>query len=109
MDKPQVTNARKAGTGKSAAGIALIVVMVIVIVAAVAYALMQPGVLESLLTIVAIAAVVIVALVVIGYIVMALMAIPMYAHKGEQYQEGVDYNLDDVKPVEGKDSKDEEH
>ena len=46
-----------------------------------------------------------VALIVIGYIVMALMAIPMYAYKGEQYQEGVDYSLDDVESVEGKDSK----
>ena len=105
MDKQNVTNQRKAGTGKSAAGIALIVLMVVVIVAAIAYALMQPGVLESVVTIVAIVAVVAVALIVIGYIVMALMAIPMYAYKGEQYQEGVDYILDDVVSVEGKDSK----
>ena len=34
MDKPQVTNQRKAGTGKSAVGIAVIVLMIIVIVAA---------------------------------------------------------------------------
>lgn len=105
MDKQNVTNQRKAGTGKSAAGIALIVLMVVVIVAAIAYSLMQPGVLESVVTIVAIVAVVAVALIVIGYIVMALMAIPMYAYKGEQYQEGVDYSLDDVESVEGKDSK----
>ena len=105
MDKQNVTNQRKAGTGKSAAGIALIVLMVVVIVAAISYALMQPGVLESVVTIVAIVAVVAVALIVIGYIVMALMAIPMYAYKGEQYQEGVDYSLDDVESVEGKDSK----
>ena len=108
MDKPQVTNQRKAGTGKSAVGIAVIVLMIIVIVAAIAYALMQLGVLESLVTIVAIIAVVAVALIVIGYIAMALMALPMYAYKGEQYQEGVDYSLDDVEPVNGKDSKDEE-
>lgn len=107
MDKPQVTNQRKAGTGKSAVGIAVIILMIIVIVAAIAYALMQPGVLESLVTIVAIIAVVAVALIVIGYIAMALMALPMYAYKGEQYQEGVDYSLDDVEPVKGKDSKDE--
>ena len=49
MDKPQVTNQRKAGTGKSAVGIAVIVLMIIVIVAAIAYALMQPGVLESVI------------------------------------------------------------
>ena len=48
------------------------------------------------------------ALVIIGYVAMAIMAIPMYAYKGEQYQEGVDYNLDDVKSVEGKDDKNEE-
>lgn len=108
MDKPQVTNQRKAGTGKSAVGIAVIVLMIIVIVAAIAYVLMQPGVLESLVTIVAIIAVVAVALIVIGYIAMALMALPMYAYKGEQYQEGVDHSLDDVEPVKGKDSKDEE-
>ena len=56
----------------------------------------------------AIVAVVAVALVIIGYVAMAIMAIPMYAYKGEQYQEGVDYNLDDVKSVEGKDDKNEE-
>ncbi len=45
----------------------------IVIVAAIAYALMQPGVLESLVTIVAIIAVVAVALIVIGYIAMVVL------------------------------------
>ena len=46
--------------------------------------------------------------VIIAYIVMAIIAVPMYAYKGEQYQENVDYNLDDVKAVEGKDDKNEE-
>ena len=49
-----------------------------------------------------------VAIVIIAYIVMAIIAVPTYAYKGEQYQENVDYNLDDVKAVEGKDDKNEE-
>lgn len=108
MDKPQVDNARKAKTGKSAVGLVVIAIMIVIIIAAITYVLMQPGVLESVISIVTIVAVVAVALVIIGYVAMAIMAIPMYAYKGEQYQEGVDYNLDDVKSVEGKDDKNEE-
>ena len=38
--------------------------------------------------------------------VIALTAIPMYAYKGEQYQENVDYSLDDVKSVKESSSED---
>ena len=95
-------------TAMIAITILLLAIMIVIIIAAIAYVLMQPGVLESVINIVAIVAVVAVALVIIGYVAMAIMAIPMYAYKGEQYQEGVDYNLDDVKSVEGKDDKNEE-
>ncbi len=100
-------NLKKAGTGKSAIGMVVIAVMVVVIIAAIAYALMIPGVIEELVYIAVIAVIVIVAIIVIVYVVMMIVAIPMYALKGEQYQEGVDYDLDDVKPVKESSSEDE--
>lgn len=103
----QADNIKKAGTGKSAIGIAVIALMIVVIAVAIGYALMQPGVLESVLHIAIIAIIVIVAIIVIGYIVMAIIAVPMYAYKGEQYQEGVDYNLKDIESVKEVDSEDE--
>lgn len=106
MADQKADNVKKAGTGKSAAGFVVIAVMIVVIIAALVYALSQPGVLESVVNIVIIAVIVIAAIVIIGYVVMAIIAIPMYAYKGEQYQEGVDYNLDDVKSVKETSSED---
>lgn len=105
--KSEATNSRRVGQGKSALAMVVIVVMVIVIIAAVAYALTQPGVLESVVTIAVVAAVIIVAAVVIIGVAVALIALPMYAYKGERYQENVDYGLDGVEPVEGKTDADE--
>ena len=92
-------NMRKAKTGKSALGLVGIAIGVILLVIAVAYALSQPGVLE---TVASAAVIIVLAIVGIAFIigaVIALSAIPMYAYKGEQYQENVDYRLDDVKSV----------
>ena len=36
MDKPQVDNARKAKTGKSAVGLVVIAIMIVIIIAAIA-------------------------------------------------------------------------
>lgn len=102
------TNQRKAGTAKSGLGLIAIAVVVIVVIIAAAWALSQPGVLENVLYVVAIAVVAIVVIAIVAYAAYALLAIPMYMYKGEQYQENVDYNLDDVKAVEGKGDKDEE-
>jgi hypothetical protein len=40
---------------------------------------------------------------------MFVIAIPMYVKKGEQYQEGVDYSIDDVKPVKESSSEDKKN
>jgi len=98
-----------AKTGKSALGMVGIAAMVIIIIAAIAYILIQPGVLESLASILVIAIIVIVAAIVIVYLAMMIMAIPLYAIKGEQYQEGVDYSLKDVKPVKESSSDDKQN
>ena len=102
------TNERKAGTGKSGLGLIAIAVVVVVVIIAAAWALMQPGVLENVGYILAIVLVAIIVIAIVAYAAYALIAIPMYMVKGETYQENVDYNLDDVKPVEGKEDKNEE-
>ena len=102
-------NMRKAKTGKSALGLVGIAIGVILLVIAVAYALSQPGVLE---TVGSAAVIIVLAIVGIAFIigaVIALSAIPMYAYKGEQYQENVDYSLDDEKSVKESSSEDKKN
>ena len=84
------------------------VAIIIVAIVAAAWLLMQPGVLENIVYALAIIVAAIIVIAIVAYVAMALIAVPMYAYKGEQYQEGVDYNLDDVNPVEGKEDKDEQ-
>ncbi len=98
----EATNGRKAKTGGEALKLACLGAVIVVAIALAAWALMQPGVMESLLHVAVILAVAIVIVAIAAYAVYAIMAIPMYVMKGEQYQEGVDYNLDDVEPVDGK-------
>ncbi len=43
---------------------------------------------------------------IVAYAIMLIIAVPMYIAKGEQVQEGVDYSLDDMKPVENSSSDD---
>ena len=33
------------------------------------------------------------------FVCMVVLAVPMYVAKGEEYQTGISYDLDDVKPV----------
>ena len=102
----EARNLKKAGTGKSALGLLAIAAAMIVIGIVAYYALSQSGVLDSLVNVLAIAAVVVIAVVVIVYVVMAVIALPMYVHKGETYQENVDYSLDDIESVGEKTDKD---
>ena len=100
-------NTKRVSTTKSAVGILAIAILAIVIVAAIAYALTNPDVLESTLTVIFIVAVVLVAAMTVIYLVIGLLAIPMYAYKGETFQTGMDYDLDDVQSVGEKKDKDE--
>jgi len=99
----QPSNLKRTSTTKS--GI-LIVIGIVLLVALGAYILMTPGVLDSLLTIAIVVGIVIIASVMIIYAAIAIMAIPMYMHKGEQYQDGISYGMDNVKTVENSSSED---
>lgn len=95
------------GTGRSALGLVVIAVLVIAIIAVVAWALAQPGFLDELVNIIAVVAVVLVIVLIIAYIVFGVLAVAMYASKGEIVQKGVDHSLDDVRGVEGRTLDDE--
>ena len=99
----QPSNLKRTSTTK--AGI-LIVIGIVLLVALGAYILMTPGILDSLLTIAIVVGIVIIASVMIIYAAIAIMAIPMYMHKGEQYQDGISYGMDSVKTVENSSSED---
>ena len=66
---------RRVGTGKSALALIAIAVLVVALVAVVAWALTQPGVLESVATIAAVVIVAVVIIAVIAYIVYAVLAV----------------------------------
>ena len=99
----QPSNLKRTSTTKS--GI-LIVIGIVRLVALGGYILMTPGILDSLLTIAIVVGIVIIASVMIIYAAIAIMAIPMYMHKGEQYQDGISYGMDSVKTVENSSSED---
>lgn len=103
MMEQQPSNLKRTSTTKS--GI-LIVIGIVLLVALGAYILMTPGILDSLLTIAIVVGIVIIASVMIIYAAIAIMAIPMYMHKGEQYQDGISYGMDSVKTVENSSSED---
>ncbi|MBQ7621208.1 MAG: hypothetical protein IJV47_01450 [Candidatus Methanomethylophilaceae archaeon] len=105
----EASNLKKAGTGKSGLGILLIAVGVVALIAVVVWALTNPDILEATINVIIIivVAIVVIALIIAG--VMLLMAIPLYVKKGEQYQENVDYSIDDVKSVKESSSEDKKN
>ena len=102
-------NTRKIGTGKSGLGLVLLAVGVIALIALIVWAMTNPAILEATLTLIIfiVVAIIVIALIIAG--VMFVIAIPMYVKKGEQYQEGVDYSIDDVKPVKESSSEDKKN
>lgn len=105
----EASNLKKAGTGKSGLGILLTAVGVVALIAVVVWALTNPDILEATINVIIIivVAIVVIALIIAG--VMLLMAIPLYVKKGEQYQENVDYSIDDVKSVKESSSEDKKN
>ncbi len=97
---------KKKSTAKSGLGILLIVVAAVIAIALAAYALMIPGVLESVATIALIIVGAIIVIALVAYAITIIIAVPMYIAKGEQVQEGVEYGLDGVKSVENSSSDD---
>ncbi|MBR4226168.1 MAG: hypothetical protein IKR86_05260 [Candidatus Methanomethylophilaceae archaeon] len=97
---------KRKSTAKSGLGILLIVAAAVIAIGLAVYALTIPGVFESLVSILLIVAGAIVVIALVVYAIMIIVAVPMYIAKGEQVQEGVEYGLDDVKPVENSSSDD---
>ena len=102
----QASNLKKVGTGKSGLGLLLIAAGVVALIALIVWALTNPDVLKDVVKVVIIivVAIVVIALIIAG--LMFVMAIPFYIKKGEQYQENVDYSIDDVKSVKESSSED---
>ena len=102
----EAKNMKKVGTGKSALGMALIAIGVIALIALIVWALSDPDILKATINVIVviIVAIVVIALIIVG--AMFVLAIPFYVKKGEQFQENVDYSIDDVKSV--KESSSEE-
>jgi len=105
----EAANLKKAGTGKSGIGILLLVVGVIAAIALIAWAMTQPGVLETTINVVLIIVVAIIVIALIFAGLYLILMVPYYIKKGEQYQEGVDYSIDDVKSVKESSSEDKKN
>jgi len=105
----EASNMKKAGTGKSGLGLILIVIAVVALIGVVVWALTNPDILKATINIVLIIVVAIVIIALVVYGIMLIMAVPVYIKKGEQYQEGVDYNIDDVKSVKESSSEDKKN
>ena len=86
----------RAGTGKSAL---MMVLVVAIIAAAIAALFLIPGALESLVIVLAVIAIAIVAIVAVIFLCMVVLAVPMYVAKGEEYQTDISYSIDDVESV----------
>ena len=87
---------KREGTGKSAL---MMVLVVAIIAAAIAALFLVPGALESLIWILVIIGIAIVAVVAVIFVFMVILAVPMYVAKGEEYQTGISYSIDDVESV----------
>lgn len=92
-------------TSKSAA---VILLLVVIVIALIMYLALNPELLENLAYLVIAAVIVIAVAAVIIYLVVMILAVPYYAMKGETYQTGADYDLDDVKSVKETDSEKKE-
>jgi len=98
-------NLKRRSTAK---GVPFLILGIAAIIAIVIYILLNPSILEDLLYLVILIAIAIVAVVVIALAVMMILAIPFYLMKGEQYQDGTSYDLNDVKSVKESSSEDKE-
>ena len=86
----------------------MMVLVAVVIVAAAAAIFLIPGVLESIAMVLIVIAVAVAIIVAIIWICMIVLAIPMYAAKGETYQTDISYDLDDVESVKETSSDDKD-
>ncbi|MDR0888030.1 MAG: hypothetical protein LBM39_02455 [Candidatus Methanoplasma sp.] len=96
---------QKKSTLGSALGILALAIVIVAIIVAVA---LNSWIWEDLLYLAVVIIVIIVLIVVIIAIAAAVLALPYYAAKGEQYQTDASYDLDDVESVKETDSREKE-
>jgi membrane protein YdbS with pleckstrin-like domain len=101
----EATNMKRKSTAK---GIPFLLLGIAFIIAVIVFVIMNPGIRENLLYLAIIIAIVIVAAVVIALAVIMILAIPFYLFKGEQYQDGVSYDIKDVNAVRESSSEDKD-
>jgi len=90
-----------------AKGIPFLLLGIAAIAAVAVYIILSPEILKDIVWLLILAIVAIAAVVLVIFAAMFILAIPFYIFKGEQYQDGVSYDLKDVKPVrETQDIKD---
>ncbi len=101
-------NIKRNSTALSGVGLLVIVVGIIAAIAAVAFIFITyPEVLENVLYAILIIIGVIIVIAVVIWIIVALAAVPMYMIKGEEFQDGSSYNIDNLQPVGDKPNADE--
>jgi len=100
MDPNKVS---KNKTGKSALLFGLLVVALVAIVVYVAY---NPWILKDLVYLLIVIVIAILIILVVVYLLMAILAVPIYAAKGESYQNDMSYDINDVKAVKETSSED---
>ena len=97
--------AGKTGLNSTLGSALAILLLVAVIVVTAVYVALNPGILESLAHLALVVIVILIIAAVIIYLAVAILAVPYYAAKGEEYQTDASYDLDDVEPVREKDSE----
>jgi len=103
------TNMKTASTTKSGLGILLLVVAAVAVIGLIVWALTNPDILATTINVIIVIVIAIVVIILIVSGLMLIMAVPIYMKKGEQYQDGVDYSIDDVKPVKESSSEDKKN
>ncbi len=100
---------KTASTTKSGLGILLLVVAAVAIIGLIVWALTNPDILQTTVNVIIVIGIAILVIVLIISGLMLILAVPYYMKKGEQYQDGVDYSIDDVKPVKESSSEDKKN
>ena len=103
------TNMKTASTTKSGLGILLLVVAAVAIIGLIVWALTNPDILQTTVNVIIVIGIAILVIVLIISGLMLILAVPYYMKKGEQYQDGVDYSIDDVKSVKESSSEDKKN
>jgi len=101
----EATNTKRKSTAK---GIPFLLLGIAFIIAVAVLLVMNPEIWKNLLYLAIVIAIVIAALVIIVLAVMIILAIPFYLFKGEQYQDGVSYDIKDVNAVRESSSEDKD-